>query len=828
MSNPIIDPITGTTDDTVKLLLGICEGEIEGIESARDIYFDKTPYVNSNGSNNFKDVNIDSSYGGKNPVLPWMSSMNGSFNFSGTYNVNPVNLVVKNDGIGITRSITNPDINKIKVRLSFLAEFVNKNGDRLKTDVCFSIAIKEGVNGVFVDRIAKCMIVRYPDFVTFEFIFPVDSTKSYFEVRVQKTGPVEPPNPDDREDKETVVVKWADYTEISEDQVLYSNTALLALGFPAKTFQSTPEIWAKIKGIKDCKIPTNAVINANDRGTDFSGGWDGSLYTPTKATADPAWIVYYLLTNPRFKLGIPEAYIDKFALYQCSVYNNQFVSDGDGGAERRFLFNTILGSGGQESVLEMIRAICSTMYVKPYWNGTQLSFWQERPMTALPKILTNADVEEGKFIYQTRELNTVTTVAKVSYQSTIEDWELVPEIVEEPASIDRFGYQTEEYALLGETRRGAAIRSGRRTILSSLPNIINLTCKIRARAMFFQPGDVVQVSDTARNKVRVGGLVSAVTVNKVTIDSPVTLTANSSKKIYLTLPDETVIERTISNGAGSFTEIELATPLTVLPLVQSPWQIVDEISRVKLFRITEVTPDSENRSLFEVTAKTYSDDFFTQVETGIKIPRDETQNPLPTGVAPPNNFSVELIKITINGVDTYSLLASWQRPYREDFGTKFSVSSLTTSNGNAIATTTANHNYQTNDLIQISGADQSAYNSRFVITKISNTQFSFTVSNSAPSPVTGSINSVRLIEEPYIKNYRIQYKKSEGSEWNSILETTELSVRWDNLTVGDYIVRIAAATTNNKVSIFIQANNLGAKLVSSFNNKNNSFFAGEF
>jgi hypothetical protein len=85
-----------------------------------------------------------------------------------------------------------------------------------------------------------------------------------------------------------------------------------------------------------------------------------------------------------------------------------------------------------------------------------------------------------------------------------------------------------------------------------------------------------------------------------------------------------------------------------------------------------------------------------------------------------------------------------------------------------------------------------------------------------------------LIEEPYIKNYRIQYKKSEGSEWNSILETAELSARWDNLTIGDYIVRIAAVTTNNKVSIFIQANNLGAKLVSSFNNKNNSFFAGEF
>jgi predicted phage tail protein len=281
------------------------------------------------------------------------------------------------------------------------------------------------------------------------------------------------------------------------------------------------------------------------------------------------------------------------------------VDNGYGGLERRFLFNTVLGTGGQEVVVEMIRSICSTMYAKPYWNGTQLSFWQDRPTTALPKILTNADVEEGKFAYQTKELNTVTTVAKVSYQSTIEDWEQIPEIVEDPASIDRYGVQIEEYALLGETRQGAAIRSGRRTIFSSLPNNIFVTCKVRARAMFFQPGDVIQISDSAKNKVRIGGLVSAVNINKVTLDAPVVLTGNTSKKIYLTLPDETVIERTIANVAGTFTEINLSTSLTVLPQIQSPWQIVDVANKVQLYRVTDVVPDSENKSLFEVTAKTY-------------------------------------------------------------------------------------------------------------------------------------------------------------------------------------------------------------------------------
>ena len=597
--NPITDPITATSNDYVKLLLAIGEGELEGMTSLSNIYFDKTPLINSDGSANFLDVSVDYSIGGSNQSN---NSFVTNLNISNS-NVNTVNVEIKNIGNGTTRAISNADITAIKVRLSLQMQYNDKNGDVKKTDCCFKILIKEG-NGGFVERYSTCINARYADPVTLEYYFSVDSNQSYFEVRIQKTHPSEPANPDNRESKESVSLKWLDYSEINNDQILFTNTALLALQFPSKTFQSIPEIWMKLGGIK-CRIPTNATINVNDRGTDFSGSWNGNFYLPTKATADPAWIVYYLLTEPRFKLGIPEEYIDKFALYQCSVYNNGYVDNGYGGLERRFLFNAILGTGGQEVVIEMIRSICSTMYAKPYWNGTQLSFWQDRPTTALPKILTNADVEEGKFVYQTKELNTVTTVAKVSYQSTIEDWEQIPEIVEDPASIDKYGVQIEEYTLLGETRRGAAIRSGRRTIFSSLPNNIFLTCKVRARAMFFQPGDVIQVSDSAKNKVRIGGLVSAVTTTKVTLDAPVTLTSNTNKKIYLTLSDETVIERNITNSAGTFTEINLSTPLTTLPQIQSPWQIIDTTNKVQLYRVTDVVPDSENKSLFEITAKTY-------------------------------------------------------------------------------------------------------------------------------------------------------------------------------------------------------------------------------
>ena len=741
----IIDSISGVSNDYVKLILGICEGPIGGIiGGAKGIYFDKTPFQNADDTPNFTSVVVNNTNGTTSVAQAWTLT-------DATFADNPVNIDVK-FGIPQTRAISNADLTEIQVRLGFQLQYNDANGDIRQTSIAFEIYIKEGINGAFVLRHSREIIARYSDQVVFNYRFAVNSFESYFEVRVVKLYPQEPPSPiPPRTSYVTANLRWISYTEITSDRIAYLNTALLSVQFPAKTFQSTPEIWAKVRGMI-CDIPTNATINTTDNGIDYSGGWNGSFYTPGRATSDPAWIVWKLLTEPRFNLGIPSQYIDKYALYQCSVYNNQFVSNG-GGTERRFLFNTILGSGGQEIVLEMIRAICSSMYAKPYWNGSQISFWQDRPTIALPKVLTNADVEDGKFAYQTPELNTVTTVAKVSYQSTIEDWELIPEIVEDISAIQRYGVQVEEYALLGETRRGAAIRSGRRTILGSQPNNITLTCRVRTRAMFFSPGDVIQVADSAKNRIRNGGLVSDVTSTKIIIDSPLTLTGSIDKKILLTLPDETVVERLISNGAGTFTEINLATPLTDLPAPGSPWQIIDTISRTQLYRITEVNPVEDNLNVFDITAKTYSADYYNQIESGIKVPVIIPVARLPVVASPPQNVTCRLQRINYGDRTSFTLVASWQRPVKEVNGT--------------------------------------------------------------------------MVDEPYTDRYKVEFKRGATAEWGSTQITTELSTRWENIGNGFFFVRVAAITTNNKVSTFVESASLG-QATADVSNQYFTVFTGEF
>lgn len=220
-------------------------------------------------------------------------------------------------------------------------------------------------------------------------------------------------------------------------------------------------------------------------------------------------------------------------------------------------------------------------------------------------------------------------------------------------------------------------------------------------------------------------------------------------------------------------------------------------------------------------------DFYTLVENNIVIPNNIVVENLPVIASPPINFSAQLIKINYITTDIYALISSWGRPRKELAGSTFTVSSMTFLGTTAMVTTLQNHGYNTNDLILIKGADQPSYNGYYTITKISNNQFSFPFFGWTITPATGTIASTKIVDEAYTDRYTLQYKKAQDSEWSNPLETFELSARWDNVAPGDYYVRIAAITINNKVSNYLQLFTV-RQAISDFSNKNYTVFTGEF
>lgn len=220
-------------------------------------------------------------------------------------------------------------------------------------------------------------------------------------------------------------------------------------------------------------------------------------------------------------------------------------------------------------------------------------------------------------------------------------------------------------------------------------------------------------------------------------------------------------------------------------------------------------------------------DFYTLVETNIVIPNNNIIETLPVVASPPINLKSELIKINYGNTDIYALLASWQQPRKELNNSTFTVTNMTFLGTTATVTTSQNHSYNTNDSILIKGANQSIYNNYYTITKISNNQFSFPFSGWTITPATGTITCTKIVNESYTDRYSLQYKKAQDSEWSSPLETFELSARWDNVSLGDYYVRIAAITINNKISAYVQSL-LTKQAIADFSNKNYTIFTGEF
>jgi len=91
-----------------------------------------------------------------------------------------------------------------------------------------------------------------------------------------------------------------------------------------------------------------------------------------------------------------------------------------------------------------------------------------------------------------------------------------------------------------------------------------------------------------------------------------------------------------------------------------------------------------------------------------------------------------------------------------------SVTSITQSAGVAIATTSTNHNLLSNDLVYISGADQSNYVDLFYITVISPTTFTFSVDSNTITPATGTIVVYPPYNNTYLKGISFDAYRQEG------------------------------------------------------------------
>lgn len=570
----------------------VAEGEIEGlVAGAKSIYLNGTPLQNPDNTFNFQDVEFDS-----RPGTQAQTYIDG---IPAVESETTVNTEVTN-ATPVVRTISSADVDAVRVTVYVPAlYFQNSQGDldgqsvEIAIDVqpsggSYATALTDTISGKTTSKYQRSYRVNLPG-------------SAPWNIRVRR---ITADSTNVRLVNETY---WESFTAIIDSKLRYPNSALVGMRFDATAFQGIPTRGYDLK-LKRIKVPSN--YNPTTRA--YSGVWNGTF---TTAWSDnPAWCFYDLVTNSRYGLGeyIPEAQVDKWALYTIGQYCDELVPNGLGGTEPRFTCNLYLQS--REEAFKVINDMASCFRSMVYWAGGAMTLSQDAPSDPVA-LFSQANVVEGLFTYQGSSAKARHTVALVTWNDPDDLYKQKIEYVEDTDGIARYGVVPTEVVAIGCTSRGQANRVGRWLLYAERNETETVTFATGIEGATVRPGDIIKVADASRAGVRLGGRVRTATTTAVTVDAAVALGA-SSWTLYAMLPDGSVGTSQVSSAAGNV--VNLVTALASAPQAGAQWIMTSAATEAQTFRVLNVVERGNNE--IEITALKHEPLKYDAVETGLVLP----------------------------------------------------------------------------------------------------------------------------------------------------------------------------------------------------------------
>ena len=651
----------------------ISEGEIEGFAtpskasltrgtevyntaSLKDIILSNTPILSSSASNtnpnnadfNFQNVELTPRFG--------TASQNHVAGIVGSQSSTSVGAEVTASGGGVTRQITNTQVDAARITVTFPAiQRTTDKGDILGSSVSLKIQVQYNGGG-FTDVLSDTVKGRTADpyqkdyRVDFTGAFPVDIKV----VRVTADAPSGGQLVD--------AFNWTVLTEIIDDKQDYPNIAYVNLRFDSEQFSSIPSRAFRIRGIKT-RIPGAGASNSGTPSVDLQTGRiiypTGYIFNGTMGAAVwnscPSMALLDLLTTERYGLGthISDNDIDLFSFIEASKYSNELVSDGLGGQEARFSFNANIQ--GSKEAFQLINDIAGVMRAYPIWSAGKISLAQDRP-TDPTYLFSLANVQEGGFSYSGSSLKQRNTVISVSYFN-MDSREIDYEVVEDTSAQSKLGIIKKDVRGFGITSRSQAQRLGKAILFSEQQESEVVTFKVSIDAgAIVRPGQVISINDPVKSAERRSGRINSATTTQITIDSNDDLDTftGSNKKCTVILPDGTLESKTVIGLVGNL--ITLDSALSQVPNSNSLWLLESSNLESQTFRVISV--EEQNGINYIITGLTYIAGKYANIEQGISLP---TRNISLLNVLrdPPSNVSANELTVVINAVARTKLLISW-------------------------------------------------------------------------------------------------------------------------------------------------------------------------
>jgi len=628
----------------------------------KNVFLDGTPLMNANGEDNFSDVEVFFKNGASDQTA--LQEINA------IENTVPVGVEVTKAS-SVTRSITDTNVDKVRVSIQIptLQRFKD-NGDINGTVVAISIRITENDGTVHdpveADRIGgKATSPFVKDYeIKFEktMSFPIDITV----IRNSR---------DSTDPKKQDKTNFLSLTEINTDTSAYQGFAYIAIRFNAQEFRSYPKRMYRIKGTK-IKVPSNTTIDSENGRVIYPDGYifDGTFKTNKEWCADPAWILYDILTTDKGFGGtdgvIDADTLDVYSFYSASAYASTLITDPiTGTTEPRFSCNVILNQ--KNDAYSLINDLCSVMNAMPFYSNGSLQISQDRPTntatnTSDPQyIFNNSNVTEEGFTYQGVGQRTKYTEVEVGYfdnETQTIDYELITtaDITALSDSISKFGRTRKTLKAFACTSRGQANRLGRWFLYSNLKEseVVSFTTTLEA-GVIVRPSTIIAIADSLRAGVRRGGRIKSVTdTSTIVVDDAnnTDLTTENSATLSVVLSDGSVESRSISSISD--TTITVSSPFSSAPLANSVWAIENTSVEFQIYRVVSI--EEKNDSEYTITAVIHDTNKYAQVEDTTVPANPRTITTLLNEKPSPSNLTATEQIVALSNRAVSKIFVAWE------------------------------------------------------------------------------------------------------------------------------------------------------------------------
>lgn len=612
------------------------------VDGFKSIYLNGTPLQSPDGSYNFQNVAVETRTGTQDQTyIPGFPSVENEVG---------VEVELRSES-PVVRTISGSDLSAIRVRLAVpaLQRTDTTNGDT--TGYSISYAIDISVDGGAYTTVLNSAFTGKTT-TQYERSHRIDlPSGSQWQVRIRRLTP----NSNSSTIADTTRV--LSITEIIDAKLRYPNSALTAISFDARSFQSIPSraynVWGRIIRVPANYDPEARTYATTGPGT-TNGIWNGTFKTAW--TNNPAWVYYDIITNDRFGLGnhIPQAWVDSWNLYQIAQYCDEMVSNGFGGLEPRFTCNIYMQT--RTDAFKVLQDLAAVFRGISYYAVGQMIASADMPKQVSVGF-TNADVVDGKFTYEGSARRVRHTVALVSWSDQTDLGRQKVERVEFRPGLIRYGIQETEVTAIGCTSRGQAQRIGNHILVSENLETETVSFKVGLAGVLVSPGEVFNVADTYRAGRRMGGRISSFSDDSVTVDQ-VPEDIGTGDTIKVMLSTGRIEARTIQSVVGR--TINVTVDWSSDPANQAVFIFEKTTLVAQSFRCLSVV-DNEDGT-YTVGGLSYRGDKFAYIDDGTRLEAPPISVIPPGSQAPPTNVTLSSFSVIDQANARTDLTISWEAP----------------------------------------------------------------------------------------------------------------------------------------------------------------------